>query len=279
MTAAIGTFTVSITQAVNDIGTKDVQYIWSIPPQVTYANGDVHAFWLGMLGLVDGGVILAVLLGILMTFLRGGGYWIHYADIMEVVPKVLLGLFAAHFSLYFMQLFIDLTNAFSFAFTLSNPGGFSISQLALGDQGIVNVFIEFFGFVMSLFNLLLFIERLLGLGIIIVLTASSPLWMFAFAVSWVVPGVQRFASFCVTGFFVVLGTLAAQVFVIALITRLLFSSIFAGNSPGETLFRGLIAIAMLAFCLSIPRLFGTWMSASPDLGLVGMSAKAVSKVV
>src|SRR5205823_990150 len=82
------------------------------PPVDTYQNPTVITWWNAFLAVVDLALASLIVIGG-YNVIVGRGLGLPHSALPEFLPRLLLAFGAAHFSLFFLGLFIDLENALS----------------------------------------------------------------------------------------------------------------------------------------------------------------------
>src|SRR6266536_2445977 len=82
------------------------------PPADTYQNPTVNTWWQSFLEVVDLALVSLIVIGG-YNVVVGRHLGLPHSELAEFLPRLLLAFGAAHFSLFFLGLFIDLENALS----------------------------------------------------------------------------------------------------------------------------------------------------------------------
>jgi hypothetical protein len=117
---------------IDDVNQNSLNFITQTPPAATYQNAAVIQFTAWSLSVVDAAVaIFIVIAGYNIMIARQIGA--DYHDAMEFLPRLVLAVLAANFSLFFIQMFIDLVNAL-------NLGVIDLFALTILTNTIVGIF-------------------------------------------------------------------------------------------------------------------------------------------
>jgi hypothetical protein len=166
-----------------------------------------------------------------------------YHDVMELVPRVLLGAVLANTSRDWCRLAIDANNAFSAAVGDVTPPGFD--QAPGAGQVLINVVA---GLIYIVMGLLLGLQMLMRLGLVDLLVVVAPLAMLC----WVLPQTQGWARHWSALFTSAVFVQALQVLGLKLGVSLANElPVIAGGVPAE-LVRTFLGIAILALVLKLP---------------------------
>jgi hypothetical protein len=162
---------------IDDVNQNSLNFITQTPPAATYQNAAVIQFTSWSLSVVDAAVaIFIVIAGYNIMIARQIGA--DYHDVMEFLPRLVLAVLAANFSLFFVQMFIDLVNAL-------NLGVIDLFALTILTNTIVGIFqgnivgAGLFAFVLAMIlgvmDLLLAWQMLVRLALLILLIILAPL--------------------------------------------------------------------------------------------------------
>jgi hypothetical protein len=88
---------------INALFSSPLNILTQTPPADTYANPTVISWWQAFLAVVDLAMACLVVIG--------GYLGLGHSTLAEFLPRLILAVGAAHFSLFFLGLFIDLENA------------------------------------------------------------------------------------------------------------------------------------------------------------------------
>ncbi len=144
------------------VGPRDIGDDWLIgnsgllgwtDPGITSNNPQIKIAWGGVLGMADLLLVLFIMINGIRISLGGVGF--RYADALEALPRTILAFAAAHLSLLFVALLIDLNNALCQSIlvvarqnNLAYTGGLTITDLV--KQGIT-LLIELIGWILGSF--------------------------------------------------------------------------------------------------------------------------------
>ena len=118
---------------INALLSSPLSILTQTPPADTYANPTVMSWWQAFLAVVDLAVACLVVIGG-YNVMVGRYLGLGHSALAEFLPRLILAVGAAHFSLFFLGLFIDLENA--------------LCQVALnlaGTQMLTNIILAIFG--------------------------------------------------------------------------------------------------------------------------------------
>src|SRR5579859_477284 len=161
-----------LNDALNTLIDQTKYFLWTTPPDTTYKNAALLHFWDISLWLA-GTALAAILAWAALRSMIGQAFsWLSYANMLELLQRIALGLLAAVCSLEFTHFLVDVSNALCKMFdptiltkmTDSAPD----SSVAATLQGIY-IFM----------SILLILEEAARYAILYILIAFSPLWMVA----------------------------------------------------------------------------------------------------
>jgi hypothetical protein len=248
----IGQQIINAMQAViNGLLHGPLDIITQTPPADTYQNGTVITWSNAFLAVVD--LALASLIVISgYNVMVGRGLGLPHSALPEFLPRLLLAFGAAHFSLFFLGLFIDLENALSgVALDLASHSMLtnviaSIFQGNLLGEGFLVVLLAI---VLGIMSLLLGAQMVVRLALLWVLLVLSGPGLACFALPQTMGYGRLWLSLTAS-------TVMVQFFqVVALgLGGTLLTSLGASNLSGldSTLATLLVAAAMLYLVLRIP---------------------------
>src|SRR6266566_875240 len=95
---------------INALLSSPLNILTQTPPADTYANPTVISWWQAFLAVVDLAVACLVVIGG-YNVMVGRYLGLGHSALAEFLPRLILAVGAAHFSLFFLGLFIDLENA------------------------------------------------------------------------------------------------------------------------------------------------------------------------
>ena len=241
----------ALQSVINGLLHGPLDIITQTPPADTYQNGTVITWSNALLAVVDLALASLIVIGG-YNVMVGRGFGLPHSALPEFLPRLLLAFGAAHFSLFFLGLFIDLENALSsVALDLASHSMLTniiagIFQGNLLGEGFLVVLLAI---VLGIMSLLLGAQMVVRLALLWVLLVLSG------------PGLACFALPQTTGFgrlwlSLTASTVLVQFFqVVALaLGGTLLSVLGAGNlfSVGGTLATLLGSVAMLSLVLRIP---------------------------
>ena len=240
--------TSALQPVINTILQSPLNIITQTPPADTYQNPTVTVWCSAFLAVVD--LALASVIGG-YNVIVGRELGLPHAGLAEFLPRLVLAFGAAHFSLYFLGLFIDLENALcSVATTLAGTSMLTnliagIFQGNLAGEGLLAWVLVFVLGVMAILLGAQMVVRLALLWILLVLSG---------------PGLACFALPQTMGFGRMWLSLTARVMVqffqvVALaLGGTLLSSLGASNlfGVGDTVATLLVCVALLYLVLRIP---------------------------
>ncbi|EFH79593.1 hypothetical protein [Ktedonobacter racemifer] len=260
--------------------------VYTTPPEMTYQfpphqsakygpskESPIESIYNDNLVIAEGLLTIALLWAAIRLMLSGTGRWIVYARIVDILPRVVLGYLAANFSLQFMTLLITGNNAicsiYAPTFTGGNIHAAWFNYQLFDSAAKTDIFIAWLTVVYSVLTLCLLVFAYLRMAGIIVLLVTAPLWM----IMWIAPQTQSIARRCMAAAIVLIFTQAIQVIIMGLSTDML-----AVLSEGKSgLANYLIAIAINAVILMIPRWTISWINVPTDGGM-GKIASAIASM-
>jgi len=243
--------TSALQPVINAILKSPLNIITQTPPADTYQNPTVSAWCSAFLTVVDLALASLIVIGG-YNVIVGRELGLPHAGLAEFLPRLLLAVGAAHFSLYFLGLFIDLENALcGVATTLA--GTSMLTNIVLGifqgnlpGEGLLAWVLAFVLGVMAILLGAQMVVRLALLWILLVL-AGPGLACFA------LPQTMGFGRMWLS---LTASTVMVQFFqVVALaLGGTLLSSLGASNlfGVGGTLATLLVCVALLYLVLRIP---------------------------
>ncbi len=156
---------------VNNLAGSTNSFLWTTPPRLSYGNPDLALFWNTSLYIVN--ALLAVVLawaGIRYMMGKSFGSWLSYADLIEMLPRIVMALIAAYVSARICQVVIDGSNALG--------SMFNTDLLANLQNEPTNLFTTFVQILLCVLVLLLILEEAVRFAILFVLIGFSPVWAF-----------------------------------------------------------------------------------------------------
>jgi hypothetical protein len=156
---------------VNNLAGNTNSFLWTTPPQLSYANPDLALFWNTSLYIVNALLVVVIAWAALRyTMGQSFGSWLSYADLIEMVPRIVLALLAAYVSARICQVVIDGSNALGSIFNTD-----LLSNLQNEPADLFSTFVQIF---LCLLSLLLILEEAVRFAILFVLIGFSPVWAF-----------------------------------------------------------------------------------------------------
>jgi len=228
--------------------------------QDTTAVQEVHQQTLLITYLLSSLVFLAA--GIL--HMTGPIVGVSFADVRLMLPRVVVALVFATFSLPLLELAVDLTNALNQAFA---PDGLqlSIEELLGVGSGLVLVWVT-----KSIGLLVLVSIFILRAVYILFVAAISPL----LALMWSVPKLRRYAETFISGWFAALMFAPLDLLVLRFALALMRGSAGIGF---ETIATWILGIASLVLLILVP--FQVWTASQAVVGQSYRASKAVRQRV
>ena len=220
-----------------------VNFISRTPPGLSYDSQTVATLWEATRTIANAALAAVVVWGGFNAMARPY-FGSTYHDVMELVPRVLLGAVLANTSRDWCRLAIDFNNAFSDAIGNVTPPGFD--QAPGAGQVLINVVS---GLIYVVMGLLLALQMLMRLGLVDLLVVVAPLAMLC----WVLPQTQGWARHWSALFTSTVFVQALQVLGLKLGVSLTGElPVIAGGVPAEPV-RTVLGIAILALVLKLPR--------------------------
>src|SRR5437879_601459 len=241
----------ALQSVINGLLHGPLDIITQTPPADTYQNGTVIAWSNAFLAVVDLALASLIVIGG-YNVIVGRGLGLPHSALPEFLPRLLLAFGAAHFSLFFLGLFIDLGNALSgVALDLASHSMLTnviagIFQGNLLGEGFLVVVLAI---VLGIMSLLLGAQMVVRLALLWVLLVLSGPGLACFAL----PQTMGFGRLWLS---LTASTVMVQFFhVVPLwLGGTLLTSLGASNLSGlgGTLATLLVAVAMLYLVLRIP---------------------------
>jgi hypothetical protein len=236
---------------------------WTTPPHLTYANPDLGTFWNISLYIVNALLVLAVAWAGIRYMAGSAGSWQMRADLVEMLPRLILALMAAYLSVRICQIAIDGSNALD--------GVFSHTLILDLSKDPKDLFPLFYQIIMCILVLLLVLEEVVRYAILFVLIGFGPVWAFS--------GAFRETQFIFKGALKALFAIAflqpAQIAVMDLGQHL--TKDLAGNA-GTPLYY-LVSIALMLFVLFMMSWFLRAGGISLSFGSVGLAGLVIGAAV
>ncbi len=222
-------------------------FVSRTPPDLSYQSDSVRNLWEATRTIANAALAAVVAWGGFNAMVRPY-FGSTYHDVMELVPRVLLGAVLANTSLDWCRLAIDFNNAFCAAVGEVTPPGFD--QTPSAGQALINLVSLLIYLVMGL---LLALQMLMRLALVDVLLVVAPLALLC----WVLPQTQGWARLWSALF---TGTVFVQSLqMLALRLGVSLASELKDLTPGTAgqgaaeIVRTFLGIAVLALVLKLPR--------------------------
>lgn len=242
---------------IDAINHSSLNILTQTPPNNTYGNATVMTLSNGMLQVVDAALAVLIMVGG-YNVMVGRQIGLRSSELAEFLPHLILAVLAAHFSLFFIQLFIDLENALCLSVI-------HLAGLSMLTNTIVAIFqgnllgAGFLVFALALIlagiELLLAVQMIVRLALLNVLIILAPLALLCFAL----PQTQRWAHLWTSLFSATVFVQFFQVATLALggvlVTALGQSNVLNLDSTLVTLF---VSIGVLFLVLRLPGMLNTW---------------------
>jgi hypothetical protein len=221
---------------------SSLNFITQTPPAGSYASPTVVALWSVVRRIANAGLALVAVWGGVNLILREH-VGSPYHELMELVPRLVLGALLANTSLAWAQLAIDANNALCQA-----VGQASLPAWERADTA-TQLLIEVIAILIYLVTgLLLLLQQLIRLGLVDVLLVASPLALLC----WVLPQTHGWARTWSSAFFGAVFTQFVQVLTLKLGGSLLTESTpMAPDAAALALFLG---VAVMVLTLKVPGL-------------------------
>ncbi len=223
------------------------------PPVDTYQNPVVITWWHAFLAVVDLALASLIVIGG-YNVVVGRHLGLPHSELAEFLPRLLLAFGAAHFSLFFLGLFIDLENALSVvALNLAGTSMLTtiITALFQGNLSGEGLLVWVLAFVVGVMAILLGAQMAVRLALLWVLLVLSGPGLACFALPQTLGFGRMWLSFTAT-------TVLVQFFQVVTLALggMLVTSLGASNlfGVGGTLATLLVCVALLYLVLRIPGL-------------------------
>ena len=221
------------------------------PPSDTYQNPVVITWWQSFLAVVDLALASLIVIGG-YNVVVGRHLGLPHSELAEFLPRLLLAFGAAHFSLFFLGLFIDLENALNLvALNLAGTSMITniISALFQGNLAAEGLLVWMLGFVLGVMAVLLGAQMAVRLALLWVLLVLSGPGLACFALPQTIGYGRMWLSLTAT-------TVMVQFFQVVTLALggMLVTSLGASNvfGVGGTLATLLVCVALLYLVLRIP---------------------------
>ena len=221
------------------------------PPADTYQNPTVNTWWQSFLAVVDLALASLIVIGG-YNVVVGRHLGLPHSELVEFLPRLLLAFGAAHFSLFFLGLFIDLENALNVvALNLAGTSMLTniISALFQGNLVAEGLLVWVLMFVLGVMAILLGAQMAIRLALLWVLLVLSGPGLACFALPQTMGYGRMWLSLTAT-------TVMVQFFQVVTLALggMLVTSLGASNvfGVGGTLATLLVCVALLYLVLRIP---------------------------
>jgi hypothetical protein len=235
-------------------------FLWTTPPQDTYLNPSLTLFWTTSLYIVDA-LLAAVLAWAAFRYMisKTFGSWLSYADLLEMLPRIVMALIAAYLSARICQIVIDGSNALSSVFNND-----LLSGLQNNPQDLFTTFVQI---LLCLLTLALILEEAVRYAILFILIGFAPIWVFCGALK----ETQFIFKGALKALFLISLLQPCQTAVLDLGQHLTDT---IGGTSGTFLYY-LISIALMLFVLFMMSWFLRASGISSPFGIVGAGAVAL----
>ncbi len=254
---AAGQIMSAIQPLIDAFNTSSLNILTQTPPADTYQNATVITWWSAFLQVVDFALASIIVLGG-YNVMVGRHIGMAHSELSEFLPRVMLAVFAAHFSLYFIGLFLDLENALcSVATNLAGASMLTNTITAIFQGNVIGagLLVWVLALVVGVMDILLGVQMTVRLALILVLIALAGPGLACFAL----PQTLRFGRLWLSLFATTVMVQLFQVVALALggvlITSLGTGSLFNLDSTLVTLF---VSMAVLYLVLRLPGMLNTW---------------------
>ncbi len=221
------------------------------PPADTYQNPTVITWWQSFLAVVDLALASLIVIGG-YNVIMGRHLGLPHSELAEFLPRLLLAFGAAHFSLFFLGLFIDLENALNqVALSLAGTSMLTniITALFQGNLATEGLLVWVLMLVLGVMAILLGAQMAICLALLWVLLVLSGPGLACFALPQTIGYGRMWLSLTAT-------TVLVQFFQVVTLALggLLVTSLGASNifGIGGTLATLLVCVALLYLVLRIP---------------------------
>jgi hypothetical protein len=221
------------------------------PPVDTYQNPTVITWWQSFLGVVDLALASLIVIGG-YNVVVGRHLGLPHSELAEFLPRLLLAFGAAHFSLFFLGLFIDLENALNVvALNLAGTSMLTniITALFQGNLAAEGLLVWVLAFVLGVMAILLGVQMAVRLALLWVLLVLSGPGLACFALPQTMGYGRMWLSLTAT-------TVLVQFFQVVTLALggMLVTSLGASNlfGVGGTLATLLVCVGLLYLVLRIP---------------------------
>jgi hypothetical protein len=221
------------------------------PPADTYQNPVVITWWQGFLAVVDLALASLIVIGG-YNVVVGRHLGLPHSELAEFLPRLLLAFGAAHFSLFFLGMFIDLENALNLvALNLAGTSMLTniITALFQGNLAAEGLLVWVLTFVLGVMAILIGAQMAVRLALLRVLLVLAGPGLACFAIPQTMGYGRMWLSLTAT-------TVLVQFFQVVTLALggMLLTSLGATNvfGVGGTLATLLVCVALLYLVLRIP---------------------------
>ena len=233
--------TQAVAQDPDHDGDSALAFLWQTPLQPFQDDKVAHllSFWNSSWAIVLICLVAVIAWGALRSMVGSVVAFLSYAQVIELLPRLIFALLAAALSREFFLLLIEANNALSSHFSTT------IMQTFIGHpnpgikQGLVQILFDLLGYALIL-------EEVVRLGILYVLFAASPLLFFLAAL----PETQRFAQGAAQAAILLVFLQAIQTFILD-VGNLLSAGVLAGTQSNLSGLHVLIVLAILYLVLVV----------------------------
>ena len=236
---------------IGSIMNNPLNILTQTPPADTYQNPVVTTWWQSFLAVVDLALASLIVIGG-YNVVVGRHLGLPHSELAEFLPRLLLAFGAAHFSLFFLGLFIDLENALNVvALNLAGTSMLTniITALFQGNLAAEGLLVWVLTFVLGVMAILLGAQMAVRLALLWVLLVLSGPGLACFALPQTIGYGRMWLSLTAT-------TVMVQFFQVVTLALggMLVTSLGASNvfGVGGTLATLLVCVALLYLVLRIP---------------------------
>jgi hypothetical protein len=243
--------TSALQPVINAILKSPLNIITQTPPADTYQNGTVLTWSNAFLAVVDLALASLIVIGG-YNVIVGREFGLPHSALAEFLPRLLLAFGAAHFSLYFLGLFIDLENALcSVATTLAGTAMLTnlIAGIFQGNLPGEGLLAWVLAFVLGVMAILLGAQMVVRLALLWVLLVLSGPGLACFALPQTMGFGRMWLSLTASTVMVQFFQVVALALGGTLLTSLGASNLFGVGGTVATL---LVCVALLYLVLRIP---------------------------
>jgi len=224
------------------LGDSSLNFVTRTPAAGTYESPTVRSLWDFSRAVANAGLALIIMWGGFGVMVKQSTHT-PYHDLMELLPRVILGALAANLTLLFASLLIDANNALAAGVGQTGLPGYD--QATPTQEGMAKVITAL---VYGVVAILLVLQMLMRLALIDLLIILSPVMVLC----WVLPQTQGWFRWWTSLF-------PTTVFqqVIQLVTLRLGASLMVELTPGSTdnaLLTLFLGIAVCWLTLKVPAL-------------------------